>query len=238
MPGKQPTFYEADAAVKTMGNRALVVAGIAVFCALLAVAAFLFAYMRPPTVIRILPNGTAQVISGSSRLVENAVPSVLRNVTESEAPTADEKENYVRTFVTSYMNYDSHNLTANWSTALNMMTDNLRSTAMEQFRKNNTIGELEQDHVRSALTITSVQQDSSDPYTYHVYGVRTVNKTVGNNAQDVKLVEAYQVKLTTTKRSVDDPSGLLVADFSIQQISSDNQPAQFNASVANLTGEQ
>ena len=238
MPIKQPTFYEADAAVKTMGNRALVVAGIAVLCALLAVGAFLFAYMRPPTVIRILPNGTAQVISGSSRLVDNAVPSVLRSVATEEAPTSDEKENYVRTFVTDYMNYDAHSLTSNWSTALNMMTTNLRTAAVGQFRKNNTIGELEQDNVRSALTITSVQQDSSDPYTYHVYGVRTVNKTVGNTAHEVKLVEAYQVKLTTTKRTVDDPSGLLVADFSIQQISSDNQPAQFHASVANLTGAQ
>lgn len=238
MPSKQPTFYQADAAVRTMGNRALVVAGISAVCSVLAVGGFLFTYMRPPTVIRILPNGKATVISGSSRLASNAIPSVLRNVEDSEAPTADEKENYVRTFVSDYMNYDAHTLTSNWATALNMMTDNLKSAALAQFRKSNTVGELEQDSVRSALTITAVQQDSTDPFMYHVYGVRTVNKTVHNNAQETRLVEAYQVKLTTTKRTVDDPSGLLVADFSIQQISSDNQPARFKASVANLTGDE
>lgn len=236
MPGKQPTFYEADAAVRTMGNRALVVAGIAVVCCLLTIGAFLVAYMRPPTVIRVLPNGTSTVVSANSRLVKNAVPSILSSINAAEAPTKDEKENYVRTFVTDYMDYDVHTLASNWATALNMMSDNLKSAALAQFRKNNTVGKLEADHVRSSLTITSVQQDATDPDIYHVYGVRTVNKTVHNNAEEIRLVEAYQVTLTTTKRTVDDPNGLLVADFSIQQISSNKQPAQFNASVANLTG--
>jgi hypothetical protein len=238
MAAKQPTFFEADAAIRTTGNRALVVAGLALVVALGSVGGFLFADLRLPVVIRVLPNGTSQVITPHSRLVDNAVPAVLQNLQASEAPTADEKENYVRTFVTNYMNYDVNSLASNWATALNMMSSNLRSAALAEFRKDNTVGRLEHENVRSSLTIKSVEIDPTNPFVYHVYGVRTVDKTIHNDAQEVQLVEAYQVTLATTKRTVDDPSGLLIADFSIQQISSDDHPAQFSAPVAKLTGAQ
>jgi len=62
-------------------------------------------------------------------------PAALSAIAADQAPTAFEKENYVRTFLDRYLNYDAHSISANWSYALNMMTGNLRSLTLADFQK-------------------------------------------------------------------------------------------------------
>ena len=128
-------------------------------------------------------------------------------------------------FVNQYMGYDEHTLSENWAAAINMMTANLKQEVLEKMRQDNTVGELQDQHARSVVKITSAQPDPADPLTYHVYASRNVSHLNDRREQYQKLAEAYTIRLVEAIRSVNNPSGLLIAEFHTQQISADNTSA-------------
>src|ERR1035438_5444695 len=96
---KQPKYYEADGALRAYANISVWAAVIAGVVALVAVAIMIFMCIQPPTVIRVLPTGEATVIGSDGSFRTTMSPSALSAIAADQAPTAFEKENYVRTFL-------------------------------------------------------------------------------------------------------------------------------------------
>ena len=221
---KAPPFWEADGALRAYANRMAVVA----CCLALAVAGLasevIITRVKPPTVIRIGADGQATVISPETHGV--AAPAQLEDIHAGEAPTALEKEHFVVSFVNEYMGYDEHTLSENWAAALNMMTANLKQDVLKKMQQDNTVGQLQDQHARSVVTISEAQADGNDPLTWHIYATRSVSRLSERREVYQKLAEAYTVRLVEGIRSVNDPSGLMVAEFHSQQISADNNAPQ------------
>ena len=221
---KQPKYYEADGALRAYANRSFALGIVCAVIALGAVVGYAILRIQPPTVIRVLPSGEATVVGSDGRLKTSISPTILRNVSAAEAPSAFEKEAYVRTFLENYLNYDEHSLGSNWSHALNMTTGNIRSVTLAKLQKDDTVGKYEAEHVRSVFKLTSIAPSQSDPMLYTVYGVRTVHRMGGGQTEFVdEIVESYQVRLSESDRSTLNPTGLLIAQVDENQIHSETK---------------
>jgi hypothetical protein len=173
----ESTFWQMDGALRAQSNRMVVITIIAAIITLVAVAGMIAVWLQPPTVIRVMPNGETKVVGPSGNIKEGLSPTLLNSVQAAEAPTDYEKEAYVRAFLNEYLNYDPHTLPANWSSALNMMTSNLRRAALDQFEKQDTVGTMEDEQARSQLLIKgNIEVDPNDPLTYNAFGIRTVHR--------------------------------------------------------------
>jgi len=221
-----PKFYEMDGALRAYSNRAIVLAVGAVLVAIVSMIALLVVRMQPPTVIRVLPSGEATVVSPTGTVKATVMGDSLKNVVASEAPNEFEKVAYVRTFLERYLNYDKHTLSHNWSAALNMMTTNLRHTALLELQKNDTVGKLQDDQARSEFKLSNIEQ-TADPLTYNAFGVRTIHR-MDKKAETVEqVVEAYRVRLASSERSAKNPTGLLIGEYAATQIHGEAKQAQF-----------
>lgn len=225
---ESPKFYEADGALRAYSNRAIIIAVIAGLIALVAVAGFVISRMQPPTVIKVSPDGQAVVVSPNGSLRTALTPSALEGVVAAEAPTSFEKEAYVRTFLTDYLNYDTHTLGKNWSDALNMMTGNLRRTAMQQMQTSDEVGKLQDEQARSESKLTGISVSKDDPLLYTAYGVRTLHHMSGKIESVDEVVEAYKIRLAVTERDVRNPTGLYIAEYSVTQIHGEPKEAQYD----------
>jgi hypothetical protein len=220
----QPKYYEADGALRAYANISIWAAVIAGVVALVAVGIMIFIRLQPPTVIRVLPNGEASVVGSDGSIKTTTSPSTLGAIASDQAPTPYEKENYVRTFLDRYLNYDAHSIAGNWSYALNMMTGNLRNLTLAEFQKSDTVGKYESEHVRSVFKLAQVQTSQTDPMLYTVTGVRTVSRLTGGETEDVdEIVESYNVRLAEFDRSALNPAGLLIAEVTETQIHSESK---------------
>ena len=227
---EESNFWHMDGALKAQSNRMTTIAIVSAIVALVAVAGMIAVWLQPPTVIRVLPDGEAKVVGPTGKIKDGLSPSLLSNVQAAEAPSAYEKEAYVRAFLTEYLNYDPHTLPANWSNALNMMTYNLRRAALDQFEKQDTVGTMEDEQARSQLSIKdNIEADPSDPLTYNAFGIRTVHRMDKQQELVDELVEGYRIRLAVTARSDTNPSGLLIAGFQTKEINSDTKQAVADA---------
>jgi hypothetical protein len=216
---KQPKYYEADGALRAFSIRSIWFAVISGIVALVAVVIMLFVRIQPPTVIRVLPSGEATVVASDGTIKTTTSPSALHAIAGDQAPTDYEKENYVRTFLDRYLNYDAHTIATNWSYAINMMTGNLRTAALAQFQKNDTVGRYESEHVRSVFKLSHIESSKADPMMYTATGVRTVHRMTGGQTEVVEeIVESYNIRLADFERSQLNPSGLLIGEVDQSQI--------------------
>ena len=160
-----PKFYEMDGALRAYANRSIVVAGIMGIVALIAVAGFLFVRMEPPTVIRIGSDGQASVLSPHHDGAGRFLPAVLKADAAKAGPDEYEKEAFVKNFLMRYLNYDPHTLSQNWADAMNLMTVNLRRTALTSMEKNNTVGTLEEEQSSSTFKLSHIEESKTEPLT-------------------------------------------------------------------------
>jgi hypothetical protein len=217
---KAPHFYEADGALRAYANRMAIVSGVLALAVVALASGVIMTRVKPPTVIRVAADGTASVISPDGQAT--ASPQGMQDVKDQEAPSALDRQHFVQTFANSYMGYDEHTLSENWASALSMMTSNLKQQSISQMHDNNTVGQLQDQHTRSFVTITSIEVDPADVLTWHIYATRKVSRVTDGHEIYQKLAEAYTVRLVEGTRSVETPSGLMVAEFHTQQISVDS----------------
>jgi type IV secretory pathway component VirB8 len=225
---ESPKFYEADGALRAFSNRAILFAIIAGIVALVAVLGFIMIRMQPPTVIKVSPNGEAEVVGPKGTARAMVTPSVLQSVVAAEAPTPFEKEAYVRTFLDHYLNYDQHTLPKNWADALNMMTSNLRREAVLQMQTNDAVGKLQDQQARSESKISSIEVSKQDPLVYTAFGVRTLHHMSGRTENVDEVVEAYKIRLAVTERTVKNPTGLYIAEYTATQIHGEAKAPKFD----------
>jgi hypothetical protein len=223
---KDPKFYEMDGAKDAYSNRATVLAVLMGLVAFIAVVAFLFARMEPPTVIRVNSQGEASVITPYRAAKARFLPSVLTANSPDAAPDEFEKQAFVKSFLIRYLNYDPHTLSHNWADAMNQMTTNLRRSAITSMEKNDTVGKLEDEQASSTFKLSHIEEskDELSPI-YTAFGVRTVRSMNDEHEQIDQLVEEYHFRLITIDRSSDHPAGLLIGDYWSKQIEGEKRDA-------------
>jgi len=217
-------WYEHDGALRAYANRAMVLAGAMTALAFLGVGFGIYVRMQPPTIIRISADGESTVISGRP-LFYKAAPAVLGDAKASAEPLAYEKEAFIRQFIEHYLAYDAHTVSTQWAAAVNMMTDNLRRSAVRVMQKENSVGKIEDAQLRSLFHLREIEVSKFDPMTFTVYGVREIHRMDEGREVVERTVNQYRIRLADQGRSVDNPSGLLIGDYSEEQIDGQKKAA-------------
>ncbi len=213
-------YYEHDGMLRAYANRAMV---LAMFFAIIATASLGFAiYVRvqPPTVVRVDGEGHATALDDAAAAGSKAVPLAPMAVQAAGDPAPLELEGkaVVRTFLEHYLAYTPATVEQNFATALNMMTGNLRIYSLGKLRDEDTVGKIKEDRITSLLRIRTIEPMKNAPWTYVVFGVKEIHRVRQRVESTDRIVARYNLRLVEDRRSESNPSGLLVAEFSEQQM--------------------
>ncbi|MGB7132433.1 MAG: hypothetical protein WBD59_16585 [Candidatus Sulfotelmatobacter sp.] len=199
-------YYEQDGILRAYANRAMVLAFLCIPITMLALAFAVYVRLQPPTVIRLDENGQATVL-GVTR------PGISVTQGPGSEPTEFEKRAFVRLFLERYLNFSPTNVSRNWADSLNMMTANLRRTAYAGMQKDDFIGKIEDDQTTSEFQLRSLEAAKDAPLTYTAFGVKEIHHIHQHNETIDKVVSEFHVRLLLEKRSQENPSGLLIAEY-------------------------
>ena len=219
-------YYEHDGMLRAYANRAMFLAVLfgVIACASLGFA--IYVRIQPPTVIRVDRTGVATVVGVPSRpdpasqhaLALSAQAGTGDAVSDSAAPTDLEGRAVIRRFLDHYLTYTPDSVTRNFAESLNMMTANLRNLTMDKLRDDDTLGKIKEDQIISDFRVRSIERSKDAPWTYVVFGVKEVHKMKNGTEVTDRIVGRYNVRLVEERRSEFNPSGLLVAEYSEQQM--------------------
>jgi type IV secretory pathway component VirB8 len=212
-------YYEHDGMLRAYANRAMV---LAMCFAVIAMASLGFAvYLRvqPPTVVRVDTEGHATAVGPSAEAPKTTPLAALAvQAAGDPAPTELEGKAIVRRFLDNYLAYTPATVEQNFATALNMMTGNLRTYSLGKLRDEDTVGKIKEDRITSLLRIRTIEPMKNAPWTYVVFGVKEIHRVRQRVESTDRIVARYNVRLVEDRRSESNPSGLLVAEFSEQQM--------------------
>ena len=210
-------YYEHDGMLRTYANRAMV---FAMFFAVIAVASLGFAiYVRlqPPIVVRVDAEGYATAAAQTGMKVPS-LAAVAVQAAADPGPTDLEAKAVIRRFLENYLAYTPATVEQNFAAALNMMTGNLRTYSLGKLRDDGTVGTVKEDRITSQLWIRTIEPVKNAPWTYMVFGVKEIHRLRQRVDSTDRIVGRYNVRLVEDRRSESNPSGLLVAEFSEQQM--------------------
>ena len=203
--------------LRAYANRAMVLAFLFGFSALGSLAFAVYVRLQPPTVIRVDKDGNADVV-GAARGGAPRLFSLSAEAVAETAPTDLEGRAVVRRFLENYLIYTPDSVDRNFAEALNVMTSNLRSYTLSKLRDDDTEGKVKEDHIISDFRVRSLEHVKNTPWTYLVFGVKEVHRLKNGAEVTDRIVGRYNVRLVQDRRSESNPSGLLVAEFSEQQM--------------------
>jgi hypothetical protein len=216
-------YYEHDGMLRAYANRAMFLALLfgVIACGSLGFA--IYVRIQPPTIIRVNEDGDATVVGARSITDPASKLELMLSATggaasDSTAPSDLEGRAVLRRFLQHYLSYTPDSVTRNFAESLNMMTGNLRKLTMDKLRDDDTIGKIQQDQMISDFRIRSIERSKDAPWTYVVFGVKEVHRN--KNATEVtdRIVGQYNLRLMEERRTELNPSGLLVAEYSEQQM--------------------
>ena len=218
-------YYEHDGALRAYSNRAMV---LACSMSLLALPVSGFCHIRSDAAANDHPrfnaDGESTVLSGRP-LFGKQMPAALLDPRQSTQPQSYEKEAFIRQFLDHYLNYDVHNVGLQWASALNSMSSNLKSSALRVMQKENSVGKIEDENTRSVFHLRGIETSKEDPMLYTAYGVRELHRMDGDREVIETTVNQYRIRLADQNRSADNPSGLLVGEYSEKQIDGEKKAA-------------
>jgi hypothetical protein len=214
-------YYEHDGALRAYANRAMLLALISIPTALIAVGLAAYVRLQPPTVIRVNADGTA-VGMGATATITKAVSVSQGSNTE---PNEFERKAYARLFLERYLNFSPDNVNRNFADGLNMMTGNLRRASLNALQKENVVGKIQDDQITSVFRLLSLEPAKDDPLTFTAYGVRDVHRVRDHQETTDKLIGEFHIRLITEKRSEENPSGLLIAEYGERLIQGERRDA-------------
>jgi type IV secretory pathway TrbF-like protein len=229
--GKQPEivrytkYYEHDGMLRAYANRAMALALIFGVIALASLGFAIYVRLQPPTVIRVDKDGNARVTGAAAHpSVKPGISFGLSTEAAAEAaPTDLEGRAVVRRFLERYLSYTPDSVDRNLAESLNMMTRNLRVYAINKLRDDDTVGKVKDDHIISDFRIRSIERVKDTPWAYLAFGVKEVHRVHNSTETTDRIVGRYDVRLVEERRSEVNPSGLLVAQYSEQQMVGDKE---------------
>ncbi len=229
--GKQPEivrytkYYEHDGMLRAYANRAMALAMIFGVIALASLGFAIYVRLQPPTVIRVDKDGNARVAGAAAH--PSAKPGISFGLSAEAAaeaaPTDLEGRAVVRRFLERYLAYTPESVDRNLAESLNMMTRNLRVYAINKLRDDDTVGKVKDDHIISDFRIRSIERVKDTPWAYLAFGVKEVHRVHNSTETTDRIVARYDVRLVEERRSEVNPSGLLVAQYSEQQMVGDKE---------------
>jgi hypothetical protein len=206
-------YYEHDGMLRAYANRAMVLAFLFAGIAVASLAFAIYVRVQPPTVIRVGADGISSAVG-----IPPAKTAVTQPAADGPAPTDLEARALVRSFLEHYLAYTPGTVDQNFAGSLNMMTANLRSYTLGKLRDDDTVGKIKQDRITSQLKIRTIDPVKDTPWTYIAFGVKEVHRVRDRVESTDRLVSRYNIRLLQDRRSESNPSGLLVAEFSEQQM--------------------
>ena len=212
-------YYEHDGMLRAYANRAMVLAMLFAVIAVASLGLAIYVRLQPPTVVRVDAEGDASAVSATQRGVAVAPRAeVSVQAAADPGPTELEAKAVVRRFLESYLAYTPATVEQNFAAALNMMTGNLRTYLLGKLRDDGTVGTIKEDRITSQLRIRTIEPVKNAPWTYIVFGVKEIHRIRQRVESTDRIVGRYNVRLVEDRRSESNPSGLLVAEFSEQQM--------------------
>ena len=206
-------YYEHDGALRAYANRAMVLGFGATLIALVAVGLAAYVRMQPPTVIRVDANGNSAILGASPTLLK-----VSQTAADAD-PTELEKWAFTKLFLDRYLTFSASNVSRNWADALNMMTSNLRRLALNKMQKEDFIEKIVDEQTRSEFHLRRLEPMKDSPLTYTAFGVKEVHRVGEDHSETTeKIVSEFQIRLVSERRSKENPSGLLIANYWEQPI--------------------
>ncbi|HYW40978.1 MAG TPA: hypothetical protein VE957_22940, partial [Terriglobales bacterium] len=107
--------------------------------------------------------------------------------------------------------------------SLNMMTANLRQYTLDRLRDEDTVGKIKDEHIISDFRIRTIEAVKGTAWAYVAFGVKEVHKVHNGTENSDRIVARYNVRLAEERRAETNPSGLLVAQYSEQQMVGDRE---------------
>jgi type IV secretory pathway TrbF-like protein len=212
-------YYEHDGMLRAYANRAMLLAMLFAVIAISSLGFAIYVRVQPPTVVRVDGEGNATAIGSSSGQGKASALSVLTAQAATDtAPTELEAKAVVRGFLERYLAYTPATVDQNLANALNMMTANLRTYSLGKLRDDDTVGKIKEDRIISQLVIRAIEPVKDVPFTYIAFGVKEIHRVRQRIESTDRIVGRYNVRLVQDRRSESNPSGLLVAEFSEQQM--------------------
>jgi type IV secretory pathway TrbF-like protein len=212
-------YYEHDGMLRAYANRAMMLAILFAVIAMSSLGFAIYVRVQPPTVVRVDKDGNATAVSRSSEQGMASALSVLKaQAANDTAPTELEAKAAVRRFLEHYLAYTPATVDQNLANALNMMTANLRTYSLGKLRDDDTVGKIKEDRIISQLVIRVIEPVKDVPFTYIAFGVKEIHRVRQRIESTDRIVGRYNVRLVQDRRTESNPSGLLVAEFSEQQM--------------------
>ena len=223
-------YYERDGMLRAYANRAMFLALLfgVIACGSLGFA--IYVRIQPPVIIRVDKNGAATVVGARTATDPTSKLELMLSATggaasDSTAPTAAptdlEGRAVLRRFLQHYLSYTADSVTRNFAESLNMMTGNLRKLTMDRLRDDDTIGKIQQDQIISDFRIRSIERSKDAPWSYVVFAVKEIHRIKNGTEVTDRIVGQYNLRLMEERRTELNPSGLLIADYSEQQMVGD-----------------
>jgi len=206
-------YYEHDGMLRAYANRAMVMAFIFAGIAVASLAFAIYVRVQPPTVIRVDADGMSAAVGAPP-----SKTTVGQKAAEGPTPTDLEARALVRSFLEHYLAYTPGTVDQNFAGSLNMMTANLRSYTLGKLRDDDTVGKIKQDRITAQLKIRTIDPVKEAPWTYVAFGVKEIHRVRDRVESTDRLVSRYNIRLLQDRRTESNPSGLLVAEFSEQQM--------------------
>jgi type IV secretory pathway TrbF-like protein len=218
-------YYEHDGMLRAYANRAMFLALLfgVIACGSLGFA--IYVRIQPPVIIRVDKDGAATVIGARTATDPTSKLELMLSATgaasNSTAPTDLEGRAVLRRFLQHYLSYTPDSVTRNFAESLNMMTGNLRKLTMDKLRDDDTIGKIQQDQIISDFRIRSIERSKDAPWSYVVFAVKEIHRIKNGTEVTDRIVGQYNLRLMEERRTELNPSGLLIADYSEQQMVGD-----------------
>ncbi len=216
-------YYEHDGMLRAYANRSMTLSMIFGVLALASLGFAIYIRLQPPTVIRVDQDGNAAMVGGATRASTGAKFTLFAEAASEAAPIDLEGKAVVRRFLDQYLSYTPDSVNRNLAESLNMMTNNLRTYTMNKLRNDDTVGKVKDDHIISDFQIRSIEHLKGTPWSYVAFGVKEVHRVHTGSEVTDRIVGRYNVRLVQVRRSELNPSGLLVAEYSEQQMVGDRE---------------
>jgi hypothetical protein len=223
--------------LRAYANRSMVLAILFAVIAMSSLSFAIYVRVQPPTIVRIDQDGNATALGRPTGKADTpALAALSPQAAGDPAPSELEEKATVRRFLEHYQGYTPATVDQNLAIALNMMTANLRAYTLGKLRDQDTLGKIKQDRIISVFRIRTIEPVKNAPWTYVAFGVKEV-RGVRNRVESMdRIVGRYNVRLLQDRRSESNPSGLLVAEFSEQQMVGERDDDLLQQS--RLTGEE
>ena len=87
------------------------------------------------------------------------------------------------------------------------------------------MGKIEDENTRSIFHLRGIECTKDDPLLYTAYGVREIHRMDEDREIIETTVNQYRIRLADQNRSAENPSGVLVGEYSEKQIDGEKKAA-------------